>query len=208
MANIEDSQSTLDLLQRIENGADTTTVDELFDRHLPLIRASIQRRFRPRLNSRFDVSDVIQETHQIALQNLDDFLRRKPMRFSLWLLKTAHQRLVDLERKHLFAAKRAVDREIPLPDRSSMNLIASLAGGKSEPFAEIERQERAGIVRRCLAELNETDRQVLLLRVFDGLKNADIAAVLDITPDATKKRFARAIERLRVLLSKAGINDQ
>ena len=88
-----------------------------------------------------------------------------------------------------------------------MNLLGALAMDVRSPSEDLVAKEYAPIVRRCLAQLAEIDRQILLLRVFDGLKNVEVAEVLSITPDASKKRFARAIERMRDLLFEAGIEE-
>ena len=203
---IEESQETRQLLESAMGG-DEAAVDQLFNRHLPVVKESIRRRVAHCAQARFDASDVIQETHRTALQQLDEYLLRRPVRFRLWLLRNAQQRLIEFERKHLRAAKRAIDREVPLPDASSMGLLGALGMSVRSPDDELVLREHARIVRLCLARLAELDRQVLLLRVFDGLKNVEVASVLDISPDAAKKRFARALERLRDLLVDAGIQE-
>jgi RNA polymerase sigma factor (sigma-70 family) len=130
------------------------------------------------------------------------------MPFRLWLLKTAHQRLVLLERAHIQAARRAVDRELPLPDSSSIELARQLAVSGPSPSDVATQRECAGIVRRCLARLDDRDREVLLLRIFDGLKNSEVAAILELNPETTKKRFARALLRLKHLLRDAGLAEE
>jgi hypothetical protein len=54
------------------------------------------------------------------------------------------------------------------------------------------RREQGRAVRRCLAQLAQIDREVLLLRVFDGLSNAEAAALQELPPETTEKRFSRA----------------
>jgi DNA-directed RNA polymerase specialized sigma24 family protein len=98
------------------------------------------------------------------------------MPFGLRLLKTAHQRLVDYERAHVRAARRSVERELPLPDKSSVDQAQRLVTTSRSPADEAVHREQGRAVRCALAQLNETDRAVLLLRVFDGLKNAEVAA--------------------------------
>jgi RNA polymerase sigma factor (sigma-70 family) len=162
-----DSAETSRLLQLAESG-NCTAVDELFERHLPDVKKSVRRCLRPQARPRFDSSDVIQETHEQARRQLADYLKRRPMPFRLWLLKTAHQRLVDFERTHLQAAKRAVDRELPLLDASSIELAEQVAVSGPSPSDASAQQERARIVRRCLARLDECDREILLRRIFDS----------------------------------------
>jgi RNA polymerase sigma-70 factor (ECF subfamily) len=202
-----DSAETTRLLELAEAG-DASAIDQLFERHLPAVRKNVRCRLRPQTKPRFDSSDVVQETHELARRQLADYLKRRPMSFRLWLLKTAHQRLVDFERTHLQAAKRSVDRELPLPDASSKELAQQLAVSGPSPSDEAAQRERARIVRRCLALLDEHDREVLMLRIFDGLKNAEVAALLELNPETTKKRFARALLRLKRLLQEAGLRGE
>ena len=52
-------------------------------------------------------------------------------------------------------------------------------------------------MRAALRDLPEPDRQILTLRHFDGLGNAESAEVLDLTPTAANARYTRALMRLR-----------
>ena len=50
------------------------------------------------------------------------------MPFWVWLRQTACDRLVELQRRHIGAAQRAVGREVALPTASSVHLAQSLIG--------------------------------------------------------------------------------
>ena len=43
-----------------------------------------------------------------AFQRLEDFLKRQPMPFDLWLRKTTYERLQKIRRYHVDAARRSV----------------------------------------------------------------------------------------------------
>src|SRR5258707_9626909 len=119
MAQVKpDSDETLRLLERIQAG-EREAFEELFARHRPYLRQLVGLRVDRRLRGRVDPSDVVQETQLEAFRQLPSFLQRQPMPFRLWLRKTAQERLRMLERRHLEASKRAVGRELPLPDPSS-----------------------------------------------------------------------------------------
>jgi RNA polymerase sigma-70 factor (ECF subfamily) len=57
--------------------------------------------------------------------------------------------------------------------------------------------------------LEELDREVLALRHFEQLSNAEIALVLGIQESAASKRYIRALERLKDQLRKlpGGLED-
>ena len=95
-----DSTETDALLNRAASG-DEQAFQSLMQRHIPYVHQSVRRRLRPQIRPRIDPSDVVQETQRDAFQRLDEFLRRRPMPFRLWLLRTAHQRVVDVERERL-----------------------------------------------------------------------------------------------------------
>ena len=57
----------------------------------------------------------------------------------------------------------------------------------------------------ALGELNEPDRDALLLRYFEGKSAHEIAQAFSISEDAAQKRVSRAIDRLREAFGKRGI---
>jgi len=200
-----DSSETCRLLESVIAG-DAAAFERLFERHRPAIRRAVQRRLGPMVRPRADPSDVVQETQLEALRRLDDFLSRRPMPFGLWLLKTAHERLLKIERRHLEAAKRSARREVPLPDSSSLHLGQLIARGPT-PSVQLERRELAQRVRALLAQLTEPDREIIFLRNFDGLSNKEAACLLELSPEAAKKRYARALLRLETLMGQSGLTE-
>ena len=50
---------------------------------------------------------------------------------------------------------------------------------------------------RLIAPLNRTEQQILSLRFIGGLTHKEIAQVLGLTVHGSKKRYERAIEKLR-----------
>jgi RNA polymerase sigma-70 factor (ECF subfamily) len=57
-------------------------------------------------------------------------------------------------------------------------------------------------VVRLLSEMRAADAEVLRLAAWEGLETAEIATVLDITPDAAKQRLSRARRRLTDMYEK------
>lgn len=199
----EDSAETRRLLDRIAAG-ESAVIGPLFERHRAWVRDFLEHRFCARLRARLDPSDVVQETQLEAVRRLDDYLARRPMPFRVWVLRTAYQRLLIARRRHLKAGRRAAEREEPLPEGSSEGLARRLAGRGSSPSGRLRRAERAAQVRQALALLSEDDRELLLMRNYEDLPYAEIAALLDVTPAAARQRHGRALLRLSQLLSQAG----
>jgi RNA polymerase sigma-70 factor (ECF subfamily) len=198
-----DSAETQELLRQARAG-DRQAFEKLFARYRSELRRLIAMRLDPRIQARVDPSDVVQETQLEAFCRLPDFLERRPMPFHLWLRKTAYERLLVARRQHVQAARRAVGREVPLPERSSLLLAQQLLASGSTPSQRLDRREMARRVRQALAQLPESDREILLMRAYEGLSNQEVGFLLDIDPDAASKRHGRALLRLHKILSQGG----
>jgi RNA polymerase sigma-70 factor, ECF subfamily len=200
-----DSNVTQRLLDRVQSGSEEA-LGQLLKRHQPRIEAAVDCRLDRRLRARLDASDIVQETQLEAVQRMEEYLMHRPMPFRLWLMRAAHQRVLKAERRHLQTGKRAIEREAPLPDRSSLQIAARFARSAPSPGGRMVRQELARQVRRLMAQLSEGDREIIMLRNFEGLSNGESACLLEITPEAAKKRYARALLRLQSLLCDAGLS--
>jgi RNA polymerase sigma-70 factor (ECF subfamily) len=182
--------------------------NELFDRHRQDLRRAVQLRLDRRLQARLDASDIVQEAQMEAYRRLDDYLARRPMPFSLWLRKTAQERIANHRRAHLETARRSLRREEALPDKSSMLLAAPLLGvAASSPSQRLIKREYQRLVNEAVADLAELDREVLLMRHVEGMSHREIAQVLDLSHDAVRARYGRALVKLQRLLAAKGLSE-
>jgi RNA polymerase sigma factor (sigma-70 family) len=63
------------------------------------------------------------------------------------------------------------------------------------------------VLDSAMLELDETDRDALLLRFFQEVKLAELGSALGISEEAARKRVDRALERLRGVLTRRGIRS-
>jgi RNA polymerase sigma-70 factor, ECF subfamily len=201
-----DSSETRNLLDQIQAG-DRRAFERLFGRHRPELRQFIALRLDPRVRARLDPSDVVQETQMEAFRRLPDYLQRQPMPFRVWLRKTAYERLVMTRRQHVQAGKRTMEREVPLPERSSQLLARRLLRGGSTPSQQLQRRELVHRVRQALAQLAPADREILLMRNFEELSYQEVGFILDIEPATARQRHGRALLRLHKLLTEGGLRE-
>jgi RNA polymerase sigma-70 factor (ECF subfamily) len=164
-----DSAETSALLEEVQAG-DRDAFEKLFSRHQGYIRQVIGARLDQKLRARVDPSDIVQETHLEAVRALPDYLDRRPMPFRLWLRKTAQQRLQVARRRHAQAARRAVSREVPLPEESSLFLARGFLATGSTPSQQLERRDLTQRVRQAVSRLSESDQEVLLLAPTKGCR--------------------------------------
>jgi RNA polymerase sigma-70 factor (ECF subfamily) len=201
-----DPADTDGLLRQIRAG-DRQAFEQLFARHRAYLHRLAELRLDPRLCSRVDPSDVVQETHLEALNRLETYLRRQALPFRLWLRQIACDRALKARRQHLGTARRSLGREVPLPERSSVVLARRLLTGGSSPSQELDQRELAGRLRQAVAQLPLADREVILLRHFEGLSTREVALLLGLDPAAASKRHGRALLRLHRILSEGGLTE-
>ena len=200
-----DSNATNQRLDEIAAGG--ASFDELFARYREMLRQAVELRLDNGLRARVDASDVVQETQLEAFRRLPDYLERRPMPFRLWLRKMASERLIMLRRQHVNAARRSVRREYHLPAESSVQLGRQLIGGGPTPSQEVRAEELADQVRQAVAGLPEQDRELLLMRNYEGLSYNEIGQILDIDPATARKRNGRALVKLHSLLRNHGVTE-
>jgi RNA polymerase sigma-70 factor (ECF subfamily) len=196
-----DSTQTFALLDRVDQG-DRQALEQLLSRGRPGLRDFVDYHLDPRLRKRLDPSDVVQEVQLEVARRIEDFLHRRPMPFHLWLRKTAYERLLNLRRDNQ-RARRALDREVRLPERSSLLLVRPLL--HNSPSREAEAREFAERIIRAVAELPERDREILTMRHAEDLSYEEIGCLLEITPAAARQRYGRALIRLQSVLSAHGL---
>jgi RNA polymerase sigma-70 factor (ECF subfamily) len=205
MDQVKPNSDDTDLLLLQAQAGDECAFENLFSRHRAFLHQVVALRLDPRLRPRLDPSDIVQEAQLEAFRRFGDFLQRRPMAFRLWLRKTTYERLLMLERFHRRAARRSVEREVGLPDRSAVALVQHLFAAGSSPSKRLEHSETGRRVREVLGQLSETDREILLMRNLEALSNQEVAEVLQIDPAAASQRYGRALLRLRKLLLASGL---
>jgi RNA polymerase sigma-70 factor (ECF subfamily) len=194
------------LLQRVQEG-DVEAIGILLARHRERLRHQVAGRLDPAIHRRVDASDVVQETLITASRRIDEYLERKPMPFDRWLWKTALERLIMERRKHFEAVRRTVTMEIPMSERSSLQLAQRVQARDSTPSQRFNRKEAAKAIRQALAQLPDPYREVVIMRWIERLSYADIALVLEIEEPAARQRHGRALIRLHGILVQHGLTS-
>jgi len=199
-----DSTATAGLLDRIEQG-DPAAMELLLARSRAGLRAFVRARLDPALGARLDPSDVVQETQMELVRRLPEFLRQRPMPFHIWVRKKAYERLVNVRRDHCETMRRSVARETHWPEQSSLLLARPFLARGPSPSEQVEAREFSGRVARAVEQLPVADREILLMRHAEDLPYEEIGLVLGIEPAAARKRYGRALLRLRQVLIDCGV---
>lgn len=104
-----------------------------------------------------------------------------------WLFHVAYRRAVSVQRRGHVLHFESLDAA-PGPEVGQFY---------DEPVPFDDRIAEGEVLHKALAGLGAQDAACLLLNVVQGFTAMEIAAILDITPPAAKKRIFRAKQRLR-----------
>ncbi len=169
---IETPTDTEALLDRATRGDDTAR-EALLDQHRHRLRRMVAARLDRRLAARVDPSDVVQEALAEAAENLDAYLRDRPLPFYPWLRRFAWERLMKLHRHHIKSQRRSVTREEAwiMPDESAQQLANRLLSRGTNPVGRLIRDELRDRIRAALAGMAESDREVLVMRNLEHLSS-------------------------------------
>ena len=187
-------------------GGDADALDELFARYRSRLRRMVTLRLNRRLQGRVDPSDVIQDAYLEVSRCLAGYLEQPIVPFFLWLRHITGQKIIAIHRQHLGAQMRDAGREVSLfrggfPEATSIVLAAQLLGRMTSPSVAAVRAETKIQLQEILNSMEPIDREVLALRHFEQLNNAEVAHELGISESGATRRYLRALERLQPLVS-------
>ena len=177
------------LVERARAGS-VEALNELYSRYgrrlLGLIRLRLGRSLRDRLDS----GDILQATLLRSFERIRQFKGDAGQSFIAWLARIAENEIRDQADFH-GRARREAFRAVPLDD-AVLQVTSHMRTAVSQLVAdqEVERLERA------IESLDEPHREVILLRKFEELSWAEVAARMGRTEDACRMLLARALVAL------------
>ncbi|HRX80275.1 MAG TPA: sigma-70 family RNA polymerase sigma factor [Pirellulaceae bacterium] len=121
-------------------------------------------------------------------------------KFSTWLFTIANN--IALNAKRSSARRREVNIGSNASNDDSPPALDQMALEASGlmPTRQLDKAERAEMVRLAIEALPERQRVALLLSKFENMSYIEIAATMEMTVQATKSLLSRARENLRVIL--------
>src|SRR5438874_2665889 len=196
-----DTRTNDELLVAAGNG-DEGALAVLVERHRDRLERMVRLRMDRRLQGRVDAADVVQDAYLALRGKFPQYCADSRLPFFLWLRLEVGQKLVDVHRFHLGTQMRDAGLEISLhrgalPQVSSLSLAEHLLGKLSTASHAAMRAELKLRVQEALNSMDSHDREVLILRHFEELTNAETAHVLEIKPSAAVNRYVRALKRLK-----------
>lgn len=182
-----------DLVEAFQGG-DTAAFDVLVERWDRKIQGAIYRFVGPTEDAR----DLCQEAFLKAYRGLRTF--KKDARFSSWLYQIALNVCRDRLRR------RRGRTMLSLDELDENGQEAAVLPGPS-PLDLAEGRDIARRVSRAVASLPDDQKEVIVLKEYQGLTFAEIADVLAVPLSTVKTRLYRGLVQLRERLESEGIRS-
>lgn len=175
-----------ELIERFQQG-DTAAFDLLFTRYQKRTHRLVQRF----ISNREDALDLTQDAFIRAYQGLGDF--KSQCQFYSWLYRITVNLCIDFLRKKSRSEVLLYDS-----DESGELPMANIPDPRSEsPAKAVENKELRIHIRKAVRRLPPKQRQIFILRHWDGLSLKDIAAVVGRSDGTVKAHLLHAHRNLR-----------
>jgi RNA polymerase sigma-70 factor (ECF subfamily) len=180
-----------ELVEEFQRG-DPYAFDVLVGRWDRKIQGAIYRIMGPEE----DVRDLCQETLLKAYRALGTF--KKEARFSSWLYQIALNVCRDRLRR------RKSRPQVSLDELMETGEVAPFGRGPS-PLDLIEARDLSRAVAAAMESLPQEQREVVVLKEYQGMTFLEIAQALDVPISTVKTRLYRGLSLLRQRLERQGI---
>ena len=180
-----------DLVTSAQNG-DTRAFDELVKRY----RDKVYRLSFKILRNEDDAAEALQDAFLSAYRGLKNF--KAESTFSTWLFRITTNASLMKYRKRRDNVVSLEQSQNPSDGAEALQL----PDWSTQPLDELLDSETRQVMEEGKALLDEDLRTVFTLRDEEGLSNAEVAEILDLSMAAVKSRLHRARLRLRDRLSR------
>jgi RNA polymerase sigma-70 factor (ECF subfamily) len=175
-----------ELIERFQHG-DTAAFDMLFTRYQKRTYRLVQRF----VSNPEDASDLTQDAFIRAYQGLGDF--KSQCQFYSWLYRITVNLCIDFLRK-----KARSEVLLYESDQSDDLPMSNIPDPRSEsPAQAVENKELRAHIRKAVRRLPPKQRQIFILRHWDGLSLKDIAAAVGRSDGTVKAHLLHAHRNLR-----------
>jgi RNA polymerase sigma-70 factor (ECF subfamily) len=119
---------------------------------------------------------------------------RNPARLTEWMYRLSHNTCIDAFRR---GARDRGHRLTKVPDERQGDPLDRLMADFGDPEAELDATIQECYLGQALAELPESYRDVVRLRLGEGRSSEEVARLLGTTVDSVKSKLRRARKLLR-----------
>lgn len=158
----------------------------------------------------FGEADLAQEAAQqtfIAMHHKIGQLK-ECSKFKPWIYTIATNICRQESRKGKRHRWLSFDQLLPKQEEESSPAWEISKPGESNPEQTYLQGELGDILTKCLQQLSKDQREVLIMKEYEGLKFREIAEALNTSENTVKSRLYYAFSHMRKLLAKENITEK
>jgi len=147
-----------------------------------------------------DAAELAQEAFVKVIESIDRFQGKSS--FYTWLFRIAVNLTLNHCQRSSRTAARSLDAEETEPDGTTSPMLRECLSDERavDPATVAQSRELCELAKKCLLQLEEPQRAVVVLRDIEGMDYAQIAEVLNIELGTVRSRLSRARGNLREIL--------
>src|SRR5207244_9731266 len=127
-----------------------------------------------------------------------EFRGKTEAELKAWLRRLLLHNVVDFSRQYRDAEKREIAREWQIGSGTSSSEVApEVADSGPSPSAVAAQAEQTHSIKKALEKLPDDYRRIIVLRYQEERSFEDIGQLMNLSANAARKLWARAIKRLR-----------
>lgn len=188
-----DSERVDRWLRQARDGSQSA-LGQALDAARTYLQLTAKRALDDKLKSKVGASDLVQDTFAEAQRDFGQFRGQTQAEFYAWLIGILSHRLANNVRHYRLTQGRSVDRE--LPQQAVEAALARLREETATPGAAAIVREDQKRVQLALERMPEPLRTVLVERTWQGASFAEIGASRDLSAEAARKLWARAVREM------------
>lgn len=188
----------VDLIRALKSGGPTAHV-QFFNLHKEDMKRMTRLRMDRLLSRRIDESDILQEAFIEYCDRVSKYVEDPRVPPVVWLRRLVRQVISRQNRVNLGAKCRDARREIYELSSAKIN-VHEFAASLSSVHTKLERLEMQDRLVTLINKMPVIEREILALVHFEQRTVRESAAELGINLEAAKKRYRRALNRLRPIL--------
>lgn len=149
--------------------------------------------------------DLLQETWLKVVRGANEYEPRA--KFTTWVYTIARNLCVDSARKESYRQTDSLDAPTSLSAgaEDGRTLGEELADDGASPDRSAHNVRVRPLIEKALMSLPHEQREVFILREYNGIAFKDIATVTGVPENTVKSRMRYALESLRKKLSELGV---
>jgi RNA polymerase sigma-70 factor (ECF subfamily) len=169
-------ESEFEIVRQCQKG-NWSDFDKLYEVYLPKIYGFVYNRVRHKQTT----EDIVSLVFTRAVEHITSF-KGSTSSFSAWMYGIARNAVIDHYRKA----------------KPTSNIEAAADAATKDDFAsDVDRQLMSEQIRKSLQLLSSSEREIILMRIWDELSHQEIGQILNISEANSKVTYSRALANLR-----------